>query len=123
MHLAYWMILVAVLLPYVMAALAKSGGGIDNRQPRSGLDGLQGWRRRADWAQRNHFEALPAFAAGVLVAELAHAPQPWIDGLAVLFVLLRLAYSVAYLLDRAAARTACWAGGLLCVIALFCIGI
>ena len=123
MHLAIWMILVAILLPYVMAALAKGGGGIDNRQPRVGLEGLQGWRQRADWAQRNHFEALPGFAAGVLVAELAHAPQLWIDGLAVLFVLLRLAYSVAYLLDRAALRSACWAGGLLCVIALFCIGI
>ncbi len=123
MHLAYWMILIAVLLPYVMAALAKNGGGIDNRQPRVGLDALQGWRRRADWAHRNHFEALPAFAAGVLVAELAHAPQFWIDGLAVLFVLLRCAYSVAYVADRAVLRSLCWLGGMLCVIALFCIGI
>ena len=123
MHLATWMILVAILLPYVMAALAKNGGGIDNRQPRVGLDGLQGWRRRADWAHRNHFEALPAFAAGVLVAELARAPQPWIDGLAVLFVLLRGTYSVAYVADRAVLRSASWAAGMLCVIALFCIGI
>ena len=123
MHLAYWMILVAVLLPYVMAGLAKNGGGIDNRQPRVGLEGLQGWRQRADWAHRNHFEALPAFAAGVLVAELAHAPQVRIDGLAVLFVLLRCVYSIAYVADRAGLRSASWAGGLLCVIALFCIGI
>ncbi len=123
MHLATWMILVAILLPYVMASLAKGGGGIDNRSPRAGLDELQGWRRRADWAQRNHFEALPAFAAGVLVAELAHAPQVWIDRLAVLFVLLRCAYSAAYLLDRARLRSACWAGGMVCVIALFCIGL
>ena len=123
MHLATWMILVAILLPYGMAALAKGGGGIDNRSPRDGLDGLQGWRRRADWAQRNHFEALPAFAAAVLVAELAHAPQAWIDRLAVLFVVLRSGYSAAYLLDQARLRSACWAGGFLCVIALFCIGI
>ncbi len=123
MHLAYWMILIAVLLPYVMAGLAKHGGGIDNKQPRVGLEGLQGWRQRADWAHRNHFEALPAFAAGVLVAELAHAPQFRIDSLAVLFVLLRATYSVAYVADRAGLRSASWAGGLLCVIALFCIGI
>ena len=115
MHLATWMILVAILLPYVMASLARGGGGIDNRNPRAGLDGLQGWRRRADWAQRNHF--------GVLVAELAHAPQVSIDRLAVLFVLLRCAYSAAYLLDRARLRSACWAGGMVCVIALFCIGL
>ena len=123
MHLAYWMILIAVLLPYVMTGLAKSGGGIDNKQPRVGQDGLQGWRQRADWAHRNHFEALPAFAAGVLVAELAHAPQFWIDSLAVLFVLFRCNYSVAYVADRAGLRSASWAGGLLCVIALFCVGI
>ena len=123
MHLAYWMILAAALLPYAMARLARSGGGIDNRNPRLGLDGLQGWRRRADWAQRNHFEVLPAFASAVLVSEMAHAPQPWIDGLAVLFVLLRLAYSGAYLADRAGLRSATWVGGMLCVVALFCVGI
>ena len=123
MTFAYWMILVAVLLPYVMASLAKSGGRVDNAQPRADLDSLQGWRRRADWAQSNHFEALPAFAAGVFVAELAHAPQHWIDGLAGVFVLLRIAYSAAYLAGRSSLRSTLWSLGMICVIALFCIGL
>jgi uncharacterized MAPEG superfamily protein len=123
MHFAFWMILVAALLPYVMAAMAKSGGGIDNASPRSGIDGLQGWRKRADWAERNHFEAFPAFAAAVIVAELARAPQSRIDMLAGLFVLCRVAYSAAYIGNRATLRSALWFGGMICVIALFCIGI
>lgn len=123
MHFASWMILAAVLLPYVMAGAAKSGGGIDNARPRLGMDRLEGWRQRADWAQRNHFEALPAFAAAVIVAELAHARQDRIDWLAGIFVLFRIAYSAAYLAGRPGLRSACWFGGMICVIALFCIGI
>jgi len=46
------------------------GRGVDNRAPRPSLESLSGWRQRADWAHRNHFEAFPAFAAVVFVAEL-----------------------------------------------------
>lgn len=122
MHLAYWMILAAAILPYIMAGAAKSGGRVDNARPRAWMETLQGWRQRADWAQRNHFEAFPAFAAAVIVAELAHARQDRIDGLAVLFVLARIGYSVCYVADRPSLRSACWFVGIACVIALFCIG-
>lgn len=123
MQFAYWMILAAAVLPYVMAGAAKSGGGIDNARPRPGLEQLEGWRQRADRAQRNHFEALPAFAAGVIVAELAHAGQGAIDRLAGMFVLLRIGYSAAYLADMPRIRSAFWFGGIACVIGLFCAGI
>ena len=89
MTFAYWMLLVAALLPYFTVGLAKSGG-FDNHAPRPSLEGLRGWRRRAVWAHQNHFEAFPAFAAAVIVAELVHAPQSRIDLLAGIFVLLRL---------------------------------
>ncbi|MEA3154552.1 MAG: hypothetical protein QOK44_2141, partial [Betaproteobacteria bacterium] len=85
MTLAYWMILVAALLPYIGAAYAKfSGGGgktYDNRAPRANVDSLPPQRQRAYWAQLNGFEAFPPFAAGVIVAHLAGAPQSWIDAL------------------------------------------
>jgi hypothetical protein len=57
MTLAYWMLIAAAMLPYLTIALAKSAGGIDNRAPRPSLESLSGWRQRADWAHRNHFEA------------------------------------------------------------------
>ncbi len=79
MTFAYWMLIAAAMMPYLTIALAKSAGGIDNRAPRPTLESLSGWRQRADWAHRNHFEAFPAFAAAVFVAELTHAPQTRID--------------------------------------------
>ena len=123
MTFAYWMLLVAALLPYVTVGLAKSGGGFDNHAPRPGLDSLTGWRRRADWAHRNHFEAFPAFAAAVIVAELAHAPQNRIDVLAGIFVLLRLVYTALYLADQATLRSIVWSLGLVSVIWLFVLGV
>jgi uncharacterized MAPEG superfamily protein len=123
MTFAYWMLLAAAMLPYLTIALAKSGGGIDNRAPRLGLESLSGWRQRADWAHRNHFEAFPAFAAAVFVAELTHAPQSRIDQLAGVFVLLRVIYTVLYVADKATLRTIIWSLGLITVIWLFVLGV
>jgi len=121
MTFAYWMILVAALLPYFTIFLAKNGARIDNRAPRASLEKLKGWRRRADWAHRNHFEAFAPFAAAVIVAELAHAPQNRIDLLAGAFILLRLVYTALYIGDKPAGRSIVFGLGLLCVVALFVI--
>jgi uncharacterized MAPEG superfamily protein len=105
MTFAYWMLIAAAMIPYLTIALAKSAGGIDNRAPRPSLESLSGWRQRADWAHRNHFEAFPAFAAAVFVAELSHAPQTRIDQLAGIFVLLRVIYTALYVADQATLRS------------------
>jgi uncharacterized MAPEG superfamily protein len=123
MAFAYWMLLAAALLPYLAVALAKSGGGIDNRTPRPSLERLSGWRQRADWAHRNHFEAFPAFAAAVFVAELTHAPQSRIDQLAGVFVLLRVIYTALYVADKPTLRSIVWALGLIAVLWLFVLGV
>src|ERR1700720_3461492 len=99
MTLAYWMLIAAAMMPYLTIALAKSAGGIDNRAPRPSLESLSGWRQRAEWAHRNHFEAFPAFAAAVFVAELTHAPQNRM--LAAIFVLLRVIYTTLYIVNQA----------------------
>ena|ERR1700733_13841382 len=122
MNFAYWMVLVAALLPYLTVALAKWPGGIDNHAPRRDMDKLEGWRRRADWAHRNHFEAFPAFAAGVVIAELADVAQPSINLVAGLFIALRIVYTAMYLADRAALRSTVWSLGFIAVIALFVLG-
>jgi uncharacterized MAPEG superfamily protein len=73
---AYWCVLLAALLPYACAYLAKSGGfgkprsqgGYDNQDPRAWLARQTDWRARANAAQANTFEALPFFFAAVLIA-------------------------------------------------------
>jgi uncharacterized MAPEG superfamily protein len=119
MNFADWMILAAAFLPYLTIVLAKAQGGIDNRAPRRDLGRLTGWRQRAEWAHRNHFEAFPAFAAAIIVAELAHMPQSRIDLLAGAFVLLRLVYTVMYVADWSTLRSIAWSLGFVCVLGLF----
>jgi uncharacterized MAPEG superfamily protein len=76
-------------------------------------------QQRAYWAQLNAFEALPLFAAAVIIAHLAGARQATVDTLALAFVGFRVLYTLAYLYDRPLLRSLLWSGGLLCVIGLF----
>jgi len=96
MSFALWMILVAILLPT-----------------------LTGWRKRADWAQRNHFEALAPFAAAVLVATITHANPATVNALAGAWVLCRVGYTACYIGDRPTLRSLAWSVGFFCVIGLF----
>ncbi len=126
MTTAFWMILIAALLPYLTVGAAKfigSGSGYDNAQPRVWSATLTGWRARAYAAHQNHFEAFPPFAAAVLVATLVNGPPALVDRLAIAFVLLRVAYTAAYIRGNATLRSAAWALGLVCIIALFVAGV
>ena len=120
MTIAEICILISCLLPIACAGLAKSKGigkprrlgGFDNNNPRQWLANLQGWQARAHAAQLNSFEALPIFIAGALIAERLHAPTGQIDGLAMLFLTVRIGYVAAYVADRANLRSALWIIGL-----------
>ena len=114
-------ILVACLLPIACAVIAKSKG-FDNRHPRQWAATLEGWRARANAAQLNGFEILPIFIAGVLIAERTRASAPVVDGLAVAFIVTRIAYIAVYLANQAALRSLLWGIGLACCIALFFVG-
>jgi len=125
--LAHWCMLVAALLPLLCAYVAKWGqlraprrhGGFDNADPRAWLARQVGWRARANAAQANSFEALPFFLAAVLLATLFGAAQPWLDRLALLFVLLRLGYIAAYVGDLPTVRSALWALAFLANVGIF----
>ena len=115
--IAYWCVVAAALLPIVCAGIAKYGmfgksardGGYDNNNPRSWLARQTDWRARANAAQANTFEALPFFFAAVIIAHLLQAGQTPLDILALLFVVLRIAYILMYVGDMASARSAIWA--------------
>lgn len=122
MTTAYWCVLAAILLPYIWTGVAKFTSGFrprDNHNPREYLDKLEGPAKRAHWAQLNTFESIPGFMAAVIIAHLAQAPQHLVDGLAVTYIALRLAYGVLYIKDLASLRSVVWAGGLACIVALF----
>jgi uncharacterized MAPEG superfamily protein len=113
---AYWCVLIAALLPYAGAYLAKfrgfgrprSQGGFDNADPRGWLARQQGWQARANAAQANSFEALPFFIGAVIIAHQLGAPQTRLDILAVLFVTLRVIYIAMYVAGLPTTRSAIW---------------
>jgi uncharacterized MAPEG superfamily protein len=123
MTTALWCVLVAGILPYVATTIAKAGGErYDNRDPRAWLDRQEGFRRRADNAQRNGFEAFPFFAVAVIVAQLVGAPQDRVDALAVIFIVARVLYTVAYVVDLHWVRSLAWLVGWVCTVTLFVTG-
>ena len=119
MTFAYWCILLAALLPYLTIAAPKVRPDFDNNRPRDWEEKLDGWRKRLYWAHQNAFEAFPPFAAAVIVAHLAGAPQARIDVLAGAFIVVRVAYAWCYYADRASLRSIVWVAGIGCVIGLF----
>ncbi len=122
MTIAYWCVLIAALMPYVLTGYAKATTrGYDNGKPRDWQSRLEGRSARAHWAHLNAFEAFPFFAAAVIIAHLADAEQSTIDAVAVGFVLARAVYSVLYIAGIAYLRSIVWALGFFACIALFVI--
>lgn len=119
MPLSYWCVLIAALLPYAAAIIAKSKQGFDNAAPRDWLAKQEGFRARADAAQLNSFEAFPLFAIAVLVAQQRSAPQDTVNMLAVIFVVARVAYIALYVANLATLRSLVWLVGLGCAVAMF----
>lgn len=114
--------LVACLLPFVWTIVGKLMGGFrdrDNADPRAFWARSTGLASRANAAQANSFETLPMFLAAVIVAMQFFVPQQVINGIAWLYVLLRVAYGLAYLKNWALLRSVIWALSLGCILMLF----
>jgi uncharacterized MAPEG superfamily protein len=122
MTIAFWCVLVAGLLPYVVTVLYKTRGDFDNQHPRQWATTLSGWRARAHAAQQNSFEAFPFFAAAVLIAHALHAPQATVDTWSLIFVGARIAYQAAYLANWATLRSIIWVTGMICIVTIFLAG-
>jgi len=95
----------------VALAMAKSGGGYDNKYPRDQQAQLQGFGKRALGAHVNSLEAFPIFVAGVLASLWAQAPIESVSNLCVTFIMARSAYTVFYWLNVDILRSSVWTVG------------
>lgn len=118
MPIAYWCILIAALLPLPLAAYAKSQSR-DNSAPRDDAEKLVGAKRRAYAAHQNAYENFPFFAVAVIAALAFGAPANTVSGLAVLYLVFRIAHAWLYISDRSSLRSLAYAGGLFSNIAIF----
>ena len=91
----------------------------DNSKPRDPAFYEDAIRARALGAHQNGIEAFPFFAAAVLLAEFRAAPQSLINELAVLFVIVRIAYVLTYVGNRPRLRSILWNIGFVINVAIF----
>jgi len=91
----------------------------DNTKPRDPAFYADPIRARALAAHQNGIEAFPFFAAAVLLAEFRAAPQNFINELAELFLIVRIAYVFTYLGNRPRLRSILWNIGFVINTAIF----
>lgn len=123
MTLAYWCVVIAMLLPWVAAFYAKMYAGFsmaDNHNPREFFAHAKGKAARANAAQQNSYEIFAPFAAAVIIAHFTgHTTQLTINCWSALFIFSRVGYLYCYIKDKPITRTCIWGFGVLCIISLY----
>ena len=121
MTIAEWCVFGAVLLFLLSIAPVKwiRFRRFDNSKPRDPAFYEDPIAARALGAHQNGIEAFPFFAAAVLLAEFRLGPQRLIDELAVLFLIVRIAYVFTYLGNRPTLRSILWNIGFAINLAIF----
>ncbi len=124
MTVAYWCVLIAIVMPYVLFGIfnANIGKGRDNNNPRDWkAELLNPVAKYAHSAHLNTFESNTGFIAAVIISHLAHASQNNINMLAVAYIVARVLYAYFYLTGKGGLRSAFWGLGFVCTLGLFAI--
>ena len=121
MTVAEWCVFGTLMLYLLTIAPVKWIGyrRFDNAKPRDPAFYDVTLRARALGAHQNGIEAFPFFAIAVLLAEFRAGPQRLIDELAILFLIVRIAYVLTYLGDRPTLRSILWNIGFAINLAIF----
>jgi uncharacterized MAPEG superfamily protein len=127
MTIALFCILLAAILPIACAGLAKGramkvshkDGGYDNRNPREWIAKQTGASKWAQAAQENSWEALPFFAAAVIVSHMLGVIGWLPNALAVLFIVLRIVYVALYVTGKQRQRSLVWMAAFVVNVGIF----
>ena len=121
MTIAEWCVFGAVLLYLLTIAPVKwiRFRSFDNSKPRDPGFYEDPIAARALGAHLNGIETFPFFAVAVLLAEFRLGPQRLIDELAVLFLIVRIAYVFTYIGNRPTLRSILWNIGFAINVAIF----
>ena len=121
MTAAEWCVFAALMLYLLTIAPIKWIGWrrFDNARPRDGGFYQDPIASRALGAHQNGIEAFPFFAVAVLLAEFRGGPQRLVNELAILFLIVRIAFVFTYLGNRPTLRSILWGIGLAINIAIF----
>ncbi len=109
--------------PFLVAAWGRIQVGYDLAAPRTMIDKVPPYARRATWAHENSFEAFTLFAAAALSAHVAGVTSQLGTAAALLFLPARLLFSVFYIADFPRARGPMYLVGMLCIGTLMVLSI
>ena len=121
MTFAYACIVIAILMPIILAGISKKGSAIpiNNNDPREHIRHLKERAKYAYGAEQNCYESFPPFAIAIVVAHVMGGLQLTIDILAGLYIFSRLLYIAFYLQGKGTLRSITYMIGLFSTIALF----
>jgi uncharacterized MAPEG superfamily protein len=121
MTIAEWCIFASLMLYLLSIGSVKwlRFGNFDNSKPRDPAFYQEPIAARALGAHQNGIETFPFFAVAILLAEFRACPQNLINELAVLFVIVRIAYVFTYIGNRPTLRSILWSIGFAINIAIF----
>jgi len=121
MTIAEWCVFGALLLYLLTIAPVKwiRFRRFDNSRPRDPGFYEDPIAARALGAHLNGIETFPFFAVAVLLAEFRLSPQRLIDELAVLFLIVRIAYVFTYIGNRPTLRSILWNVGFAINVLIF----
>jgi uncharacterized MAPEG superfamily protein len=103
---------------FVVAAYGRLRVGYDLRQPRTMIDRVPPYARRATWAHENSFEAFALFAPAALMAYVTGLDAAGATGAAVLHPIARFLFQIFYIADQPGLRGAMYLTALLCSVTL-----
>ena len=112
-------VLVASMVPLGAARSQSNFTMADMAAPRAMFERLPAWGQRASWAHQNCFESVVLHAPAALLCLLVGATAPWAAAAALIHPLIRLIYIGAYVANKPALRSLCWATALFCTALLY----
>ncbi|RMF22891.1 MAG: MAPEG family protein [Cyanobacteria bacterium J083] len=110
---------ISVYVPFVAVGYARFKLGYDKSAPRAMFDKLPPYAQRATWAHQNSFEALSVFTPAALMAYITGVESNLAAIAAIGFVIVRLLYSLFYILDIPTLRSLMFGLGSLSIVTLF----
>ena len=109
--------------PFLVVAWGRLQLGYNQSAPRAMFDKLPAYAQRATWAHQNSFEALTIYGLAALMAYITGVTSDWAKIAAIAFIIVRLLYSVFYILNVPLGRSLMFAIGSLSGWTLFALSI
>ncbi|QDZ40912.1 hypothetical protein FRE64_13750 [Euhalothece natronophila Z-M001] len=114
---------ILVYVPFLAVGWGRLQVGYDYKAPRTMLEKLPPFAKRATWAHQNAFESFIIYAPAAIMAYVTGVNSPWAFWAVILYLVARFLYPIFYILDIASARSLMFALGSLSIWTLYALSV